>query len=49
MLVATRGTGAEDHAEGQIAAAKSVGDEAAEIVWTGIITQLQRIRAGDRS
>lgn len=44
MLVSTRGDGAEPHAHEKLAAAKDQGDEAGEIVWSGVITQLRRIR-----
>ena len=44
MLVSTRGDEAEAHAESQLAEAQAGGDEAGEIVWTGVITQLKRIR-----
>jgi hypothetical protein len=44
MLVATRGDDAEAHAQAKLADAKEQGDEAGEIVWSGVITQLGRIR-----
>jgi hypothetical protein len=44
MLVATRGDDAESHAQAKLADAKDQGDEAGEIVWSGVITQLGRIR-----
>jgi hypothetical protein len=44
MLVSTRGDDAESHAQAKLADAKDQGDEAMEIVWSGVITQLQRIR-----
>lgn len=47
MLVSARGDGAEGHARAKLAEAKEEGDEAGEIVWSGVITQLARIRAGE--
>ena len=44
MLVSTRGDDAETHAQAKLADAKDQGDEAGEIVWSGVITQLRRIR-----
>lgn len=44
MLVSTRGDDAETHAQAKLAKAKEQGDEAGEIVWSGVITQLERIR-----
>jgi hypothetical protein len=44
MLVLSRGDGAEAHAEAKLAEAKEQGDEAGEIVWSGVITQLARTR-----
>lgn len=44
MLISTRGEDAEPHAQTRLAEAKDQGDEAAEIVWSGVITQLARIR-----
>jgi hypothetical protein len=44
MLVATRGDDAEAHAQAKLADAKEQGDEGGEIVWSGVITQLGRIR-----
>jgi hypothetical protein len=44
MLVSTRGDDAETHAQSKLAEAKDRGDEAGEIVWSGVITQLRRIR-----
>lgn len=44
MLVATRGGDAESHAQAKLAEAKEQGDEAGEIVWSGVITQLSRLR-----
>lgn len=46
MLVSTHGDGAEAHAEIKLSEARHSGDEAGEIVWSGVITQLARIRAG---
>lgn len=46
MLVSTRGDDAEAHAQAQLAEAQASGDEAGEIVWAGVITQLERIREG---
>lgn len=44
MLVATHGDEAESHAQAKLAEAKGQGDEAEEIVWSGVISQLARIR-----
>ena len=44
MLVATHGDDAETHAQTKLADAKEQGDEAGEIVWSGVITQLGRMR-----
>ena len=44
MLVSTRGDDAEAHAQAKLDEAKGQGDEAGEIVWSGIMTQLKRIR-----
>jgi hypothetical protein len=44
MLVSTHGDGAENHAAMRLDEARHSGDEAAEIVWTGVVTQLKRIR-----
>jgi hypothetical protein len=44
MLVATHGDDAETHAQTKLAVAKEQGDEAGEIVWSGVITQLGRMR-----
>jgi hypothetical protein len=46
MLVSARGDEAEAHAQAKLAEAKAQADEAAEIVWSGVITQLERIRQG---
>ena len=46
MLVSTRGDDAEPHAQAKLAEATDQGDEAGEIVWSGVITQLRRIREG---
>ena len=47
MLISTHGEAAETHVETKLAEAQALGDEAAEIVWSGVIGQLQRIRNGD--
>jgi len=44
MCVATRGNDAETHARAKLAEAKDQGDEAAEILWSGVIMQLRHIR-----
>ncbi len=44
MLLSTRGDEAESHAQAKLAEAMDQGDEAGEIVWSGVITQLRRIR-----
>lgn len=44
MLVSTRGDEAEAHAQGMLAEAQNQGDEAGELVWSGVLTQLGRIR-----
>lgn len=44
MLVATHGDEAESLAQAKLAEAKGQGDEADEIVWSGVITQLKRLR-----
>jgi hypothetical protein len=46
MLVSTHGDAAETHVEAKLAEAKAACDEAAEIVWSGVSSQLQRIRNG---
>lgn len=44
MLVQVRGDGAEAHAEAQLAEAQAREDDAGEIVWSGVLTQLGRVR-----
>lgn len=44
-LIATHGDEAESYAQSQHAEAQQRGDEAQEIVWSGVISQLDRIRA----
>jgi hypothetical protein len=44
MLISTHGDDAETHAQGKLTEALDQGDEGGQIVWTGIITQLSRIR-----
>ena len=46
MLVTTHGDSAEAHAQVKLGEAQEQNDEAGEIVWSGVITQLARIRAG---
>jgi hypothetical protein len=46
MLVSTHGDEAEAHAQTQLAEARATDDEAGEIIWTGVITQLKGIREG---
>jgi hypothetical protein len=46
MLVSTHGDCAEAHAKAKLAEAQAEADEGGEIVWTGVITQLQRFREG---
>ena len=46
MLVSTHGDDAESHARSKLAEATDQADEAAEIVWSGVITQLRSIREG---
>lgn len=47
MLVSARGEGAEAHAQGKLAEARAAKDEAGEIVWSGVITQLGQIRQSE--
>ncbi len=47
MLVSTRGDDAEAHAQARLTEAQANGDEAGEIVWAGVFTQLRRIREGE--
>jgi hypothetical protein len=47
MLVSTHGQGAEAHAQAKLAEAHGQGDEDGEIVWSGVLTQLKRIRGGE--
>lgn len=49
MLIAARGDGAEAHADAKLADAQLREHEGDEIVWQGVITQLAKIRAGDKS
>lgn len=44
MLIATQGDEAESHVQVKLAEAKDLGDEANEIVWSGVLTQLKRLR-----
>jgi hypothetical protein len=44
MLVATHGDDAENHAQAKLAEAKDLSDEADQIVWSGVIAQLKRLR-----
>jgi hypothetical protein len=44
MLVSTRSDDAETYAQSKLAEAKEQDDEAGEILWSGVITQLRRIR-----
>jgi hypothetical protein len=46
MLISTHGDAAETHVEAKLAEAQALGDEADEIVWSGVSSQLQRIRNG---
>ncbi|HET6942758.1 MAG TPA: hypothetical protein VFH89_11405 [Sphingomicrobium sp.] len=46
MLVSTQGDDAEAHAQAKLAESQDQNDEAGEIVWSGVITQLKRIREG---
>jgi hypothetical protein len=48
MLVTTHGDEAEAHAQAQLAEAMDNSDEAGEIVWSGVITQLRLVREGGR-
>ncbi len=43
-LITARGDDAEAHAEAKLAEAKSQGDEAEQLVWSGVATQLKNIR-----
>jgi hypothetical protein len=43
MLVSTRGHDAEAHARAKLAEAHDLGDEAGQIVWSGVLTQLKRL------
>jgi len=45
MLVATHGLGAEAVASDRLKKASECGDEANEIVWSGVLTQLGKIRS----
>jgi hypothetical protein len=47
MLVSTRGEGAEAHAQARLDEARTANDEAGEIVWSGVITQLRLIREAE--
>ena len=44
MLISTHGDDAEAHAVAKLAEAEAAKDEGGEIVWRGVITQLERIR-----
>ena len=46
VLISTHGDAAESHAETRLAEAQALGDEAGEIVWSGVNSQLQLIRKG---
>lgn len=46
MLISTHGERAEAHAMAKLAEAEQQGEEGQVIVWTGVITQLKRIREG---
>ncbi len=46
MLVSTHGDAAEAHASMRLFEAQDVADEAAEITWSGVLTQLHRLRSG---
>lgn len=43
-LITTRGDEAEAHAQAKLAEAETQSDEAAVLVWSGVITQLRHIR-----
>jgi hypothetical protein len=47
MLVSARGEGAEAHAQARLNEARAAGDEASEIVWSGVVTQLGQIRQAE--
>lgn len=47
MLVATHGLEAEAVASDRLNSALECGDEADEIVWSGVLTQLAKIRASE--
>lgn len=47
MLVATHGSEAEAVASDRLNNALALGDEAYEIVWKGVLTQLAKIRAAE--
>jgi hypothetical protein len=47
MLVSARGEGAEAHAQAKLDEARAAEDEAGEIVWSGVITQLGQIRQAE--
>jgi hypothetical protein len=47
MLVATHGLEAEAVASDRLNSALKRGDEAHEIVWSGVLTQLAKIRIAE--
>ena len=44
MLVSTHGANAEAHCQAKLADAVATGNEAEELVWSGVITQLRRLQ-----
>jgi len=44
MLVSTHGANAEAHSQAKLADAVATGNEADELVWSGVITQLRHLQ-----
>ena len=48
MLIATHGPGAESTAQANLARAVAENHEGDQIVWEGVLSQLQSLRAAER-